>query len=128
MFKSIIYIINCRRKAKSGSVLKHVLNVVFVIILSHPTLEIQVLGMENKILTWNLKKRSFKDIVLVKLSKPGKKRADLVHGLVVSLGFFSCNNSVSFLLGLLFMCAWKQILYSENSLSMEKMTFPLLQF
>lgn len=41
MFKSIIYIINCRGKTKDGSGLKHVLNVVFLIIMfSHPRLEV----------------------------------------------------------------------------------------
>lgn len=38
MFESIIYIINCRRKAKDESVLKHVLIMVFVIMLSDPML------------------------------------------------------------------------------------------
>lgn len=40
MFKSIIYIINCRRKAKEESGLQHVLNVVFIVIMvSHAMLE-----------------------------------------------------------------------------------------
>lgn len=54
---------------------KHVLQVVFIIMLSHPILEIEVSGTENRILAWNLKKRNFREVVLVKLSKPGKKRA-----------------------------------------------------
>lgn len=68
-------------------------------------LEIQVLRIENKILLeiW----RSFKQVVLVKLSKSGNKCS--VHGLGVSLGFLGGYRSsfVSFLFNFVHGCMEK---------------------
>lgn len=104
MFESVIYIINCRRKAKDESVW-HVVNV-FVIMLSHPMLEIQVLGIEIKILLEN--RRSFKQVVLVKLSKCVLSTWSMSEFGFSQMGKVS-NNSVSFLLNF---CSW---LYGKKS-------------